>query len=102
MEKVGLIIFVVISAICVVKGIQYLWAIATYDYDILDTQKDAVADVRCNGGLDAMLEVVKSIRKSDCGAWLKDCNGIHRCSDGREKRQDLSRLLDKLYKAASI
>jgi hypothetical protein len=47
-----------------------------------------------------LLEVVKSIRKSDCGAWLKDCNGIHLCSEGREKRQELMRLLDKLYNAA--
>lgn len=52
-------------------------------------------------GLDALLEVVKDIRKSDCGAWLKDCNGIHSCSEGKEKRQELMRLLDKLYKAAS-
>ena len=54
-----------------------------------------------SGGLNAMLETVKEIRKSDCGAWLKDCNGIHSCSEGREKRQELMRLLDKLYKAAS-
>ena len=52
-------------------------------------------------GPDALLEAVKGIRKSDCGAWLKDCNGIHRCSEGREKRQELMRLLDKLYKAAN-
>ena len=66
------------------------------------TKTEPVAEVPCSAGLDALLEVVRAIRKSDCGAWLKDCNGIHRCSDGREKRQELMRLLDKLYKAASI
>ena len=62
---------------------------------------EAAPKSKADSGLDALLEVVKGIRKSDCGAWLKDCNGIHSCSDGREKRQELMRLLDKLYKAAS-
>ena len=65
-------------------------------------EKEAPSSVPFNGVLDALLEVVRGIRKSDCGAWLKDCNGIHHCSEGREKRQELMRLLDKLYKAASI
>ena len=63
---------------------------------------EPVAEVPCSVGLDALTEVVRSIRKSDCGAWLKDCNGIYSCSEGREKRQELMRLLDELYKAASI
>ena len=65
-------------------------------------EKEEKKAVPFNGVLDALLEVVRGIRKSDCGAWLKDCNGIHHCSEGREKRQELMRLLDKLYKAASI
>ncbi|MCK5617050.1 hypothetical protein KAR91_85095 [Candidatus Pacearchaeota archaeon] len=65
----------------------------------LKTETEPVAEVPCSEGLDALTEVVRDIRKSDCGAWLKDCNGIHRCSEGREKRQELMRLLDKLYKA---
>ena len=74
------------------------------DYKCLTTQKDAMVDVTCNVGLDDMLEVVKEIRKSDCGAWLKDCtgSGIFNCSQGAEKRQELSRLLNKLYKASGI
>ena len=56
-------------------------------------------DPECN----VLLDAVKAIRASDCGAWLKDCQtGLFRCSDGREKRLELSRLLDKLYKAAGI
>ena len=52
---------------------------------------------------EALLDAVKAIRASDCGAWLKDCQtGLFRCSDGREKRQELSRLLDRLYRAAGI
>ena len=65
-------------------------------------EKDDGSKVPCSAGLDAMLEVVKDIRKSDCGGWLKDCNGLFNCRDGREKRNELMRLLDKLYKAASI
>lgn len=46
-------------------------------------------------------DAVALIRKSDCGAWLKDCGTFSfRCSDGREKRIELSRLLDNLYKHA--
>lgn len=49
-----------------------------------------------------ILEIVKLIRASDCGGWLKDCGTamFTCCNDGREKRQELSRLLDQLYKAA--
>lgn len=50
---------------------------------------------------ETLFGVIKDIRKSDCGAWLKDCHGgLFRCSDGREKRQELCKLLDKLYKIA--
>lgn len=50
-----------------------------------------------------ILEVIKEIRKSDCGAWLKDCGTtMFTCADGREKRQELSRLLDKLYKVSKV
>ena len=48
----------------------------------------------------AMLDVISAIRKSDCGAWLKDCEAVYfTCSDGREKRHELRRLLDDLYTA---
>lgn len=51
----------------------------------------------------AMEGVIKEIRESDCGAWLKDCGTVmFTCADGREKRQELSRLLDKLYKVSNI
>ena len=46
--------------------------------------------------LNAIIEIVKEIRESDCGTWLTDC------VDGKEKRQELARLLDKLYNEASI
>ena len=69
---------------------------------LLMQKKECMTEVPCSTGLDTVREVVGDIRKSDCGAWLKDCNGIHHCSEGREKRQELMRLLDKLYKAASI
>jgi hypothetical protein len=39
-------------------------------------------------------QAIADIRKSDCGGWLKD--GL----EGREKRMELMRLLDTLYKAA--
>ena len=69
----------------------------------LITDSTPGAAVACMGGLDALVEVVKEIRKSDCGLWLKDCTfKISNCSDGREKRAELSKLLNKLYKAASI
>lgn len=52
---------------------------------------------------DAIIEAVKAIRKSDSGEWLKDCQtGVFSCSDGREKRQELMGLLDKLYEAAGV
>jgi hypothetical protein len=46
--------------------------------------------------LDSIIEIVKEIRESDCGTWLTD--GV----DGRDKRQELMELLDKLYNASSI
>ncbi len=54
----------------------------------------------------AILEVIAEIRKSDCGAWLKECHPstleYYTCADGREKRQELSRLLDKLYEVSDV
>ena len=45
------------------------------------------------------IQIIKAIRKSDCGAWLKDCgSSMFTCADGRAKRQELARLLDDLYK----
>ena len=49
-----------------------------------------------------LMDAVKAVRKSDCGGWLKDCQWIFTCSDGREKRQELARLLDRLYKVAGV
>ena len=43
-----------------------------------------------------LLAVVREIRESDCGAWLKPG------SDGEAKRLELMNLLDKLYKVAGI
>jgi hypothetical protein len=57
----------------------------------------------CEVGLSELLDAIKAIRKSDCGGWLKDCqSGLFHCSEGSEKRLELMRLLDKLYKAAGI
>ena len=53
--------------------------------------------------LKTLLDAIKAIRASDCGAWQKDCmGGLFSCSDGRAKRMELGRLLDALYKAAGI
>jgi len=49
-----------------------------------------------------ILAAIKAVRAADCGAWMKDCSGLFHCSEGREKRQELSRLLDQLYKAAGV
>lgn len=50
-----------------------------------------------------IMKAIKDIRESDCGAWLKDCRtGLFSCADGREKRYELSRLLDALYRAAKV
>ena len=68
MEKAGLIIFVVIAVICVVKGRQYLWAIATYDYDILDTKKDAGADVPLQCGVSDLVSEWLDFRE-DCECY---------------------------------
>ena len=64
----------------------------------LISKTESRAQVPCSGVLSALLDVVKDIRKSDCGGWLKDCDGLFNCRDGREKRRELMRLLDKLYK----
>lgn len=55
-----------------------------------------------NAQLEKLIKVCKAIRKADCGAWLKDCQGSFTCADGREKRLELMRLLDKLYKVAGV
>jgi len=48
-----------------------------------------------------ILKIIKEIRKSDTGEWLKDCTtNSFRGGEGREGRLRLMRLLDKLYKAA--
>ena len=49
-----------------------------------------------------LLEAAKTIRESDCGAWLKDCATPYTCAEGREKRLELMRALDNLYKAAGL
>lgn len=54
-------------------------------------------EINCN----EVIKIIKEIRSQDCGGWLKDCTTFHfTCRDGHEKRLDLMRLLDKLYKAA--
>jgi hypothetical protein len=45
-----------------------------------------------------LVELVKEVRANDCGAWMKECGSVFKCSDGTVKRQELARLLDKLYK----
>ena len=53
--------------------------------------------------MNEILDAINAIRKSDCGAWMMDCgSGVFRCHEGRAKRQELSRLLDRLYKSANI
>ena len=54
------------------------------------------------GKVAELKKAIAAIRKSDCGAWLKDCSSIagFNCSQGREKRIELSKLLDELYKTA--
>ena len=53
--------------------------------------------------LKELLDAVKAIRASDCGAWQKDCmGGLFKCSEGRAKRMELGRLLDQLYKVVGI
>lgn len=46
-----------------------------------------------------LLRIIKEIRRSDCGSWLKDCSEVYKCADGRAKRHELAKLLDKLYEA---
>lgn len=53
--------------------------------------------------LKALLDSIKAIRASDCGAWQNECmSGLFKCSDGRAKRTELRRLLNDLYKVAGI
>jgi len=48
----------------------------------------------------SIIEAAKAIRKSDCGAWMKDCGTqLFTCAEGRAKRTELMKCLDKLYKA---
>ncbi len=50
-----------------------------------------------------LVKCVDAIRKSDCGAWLKDCEThLFHCSEGHEKRMELSKLLNDLYKARAL
>ena len=72
------------------------------DCGFINAEKPLDTPVQSGDLLFAVLEAIKEIRKSDCGAWLKDCSAVFRCSDGREKRQELSKLLDKLYKVSGF
>lgn len=56
----------------------------------LDDEAQREAGLCCTD----LLGVVRDIRKSDCGAWLKPG------TDGEAKRIELMKLLDKLYKVA--
>ena len=48
-----------------------------------------------------VVAAIQAVYESDCGAWLKDCTGaLFRCSQGHEKRMELSILLSALYRAA--
>ena len=49
-----------------------------------------------------LVELVKEVRANDCGAWMKECGSVFKCSDGTVKRQELARLLDKLYKVSRV
>jgi hypothetical protein len=44
----------------------------------------------------AVNAAILAIRKNDCGAWLKEN------ADGHQKRIELMKLLDELYKVANI
>ena len=56
-----------------------------------------------NENREEIYDAILAIRKSDCGAWLKDCaTSLFTCADGREKRRELSRLLDKLYSVSGV
>ena len=76
-------------------------------YERNDSYEPAICKEKTRGvsasASNDLLPTIKAIRASDCGAWLKDCHtGLFRCSDGHEKRLELSMLLDRLYKAAGI
>ena len=43
-----------------------------------------------------ILDAVRAIRKEDCGGWLADGE------NGRQKRVELMKLLDQLYKACGL
>ena len=40
---------------------------------------------------------IQNIRDSDCGAWMKDCQYPFSCSEGRQKRLEMMKILDKAY-----
>ena len=68
-------------------------------YDRKDRRKKQAASV---SSMD-LLNAVRELRKSDCGAWLKDCSsGLFTCGQGRDKRLELAKLLSRLYKVAGI
>jgi hypothetical protein len=48
--------------------------------------------------MDSIIKAAKAIRKSDCGAWMKDCGSVFTCAEGRAKRIELMKCLDRLYK----
>jgi hypothetical protein len=50
-----------------------------------------------------IMAAIKALRKSDTGAWLKDCNGLTAtCAEGAAHRQEMMNRLDELYKAAGL
>lgn len=58
--------------------------------------RDLLADAK---ELARLREAALAVRKSDCGGWLKDCDTqLFTCRDGQEKRLELMRALDGLYK----
>lgn len=51
----------------------------------------------------AVLDAIREVRKSDCGAWLKDCQTVmFTCAEGEAKRFELMRRLNDLYKIAGV
>lgn len=50
-----------------------------------------------------LIAAVKEVRDSDCGGWLKSCqSGLFSCADGEEKRLELMKKLNNLYKVAGV
>jgi len=52
-----------------------------------------------NPEIEGLVKAIKAVRKSDCGAWMKDCSSQFTCAEGRAKRIELMKRLDRLYKA---